>query len=67
MVQLTNSALRLAASELAISALRPTIYRPSRPVPRVTVPDQRDVDPARRPATRTPLTPERGKAPVKPS
>ena len=67
MVQLNQSALRMRARELAISALRPTIYRPSRPTPRVTTPDQRDADPVRRPGTRTTTTPERGNGTVKPS
>ena len=52
MVQLTESATRLRASELAISALRPTIYRPSRPTAQVTTTDPRDGDTARLPAKR---------------
>ncbi len=57
MVQLNESALRPGARELTVSALRPTIYRPSRPVPRATTPASRDGDSARRPAT-----PDRGAA-----
>ena len=49
MVQLNPSALRMGARELATSALRPTIYRPSRPSPRVKAPEVRDGDAARRP------------------
>ena len=66
MVQLTESAMRLVASELAISSLRPTIYRPSRPTPRLNAPDRSTSDTPRRPATR-PGTPERGNGTVKPS
>ena len=66
MVQLNESALRSGACELAISSLRPTIYRPSGPTPRVTTPDPRDGDSVRRPATR-PATPERSNGTVKPS
>ena len=63
MVQLSQSGLRLGSYDL-VSALRPTIYRPSRPTPRVT-PD-RDGDAPRPTAPRIP-TPERGKTVVKPS
>ena len=58
MVQLTDSALRMGALELAISSLRPTIYRPSRPVARIATPDPRDG--ARTPLPRT--TPDGGVA-----
>ena len=51
MVQLSESALRLGTRELAISSLRPTIYRPSRPAARVVTPEPRDG--ARSPAPRT--------------
>ena len=62
MVQLNESALRSGACELAISSLRPTIYRPSRPTPRVTTPEVRDGG-----STRRPPTPERSTGVVKPS
>ena len=62
MVQLNQNALRQGARDPMVSALRPTIYRPSRPSPRVTAPDPRDGDSARRPAT-----PERGKGVIRPS
>ena len=42
MVQLTESAPRTRTLELAISSLRPTIYRPSRPVARVVTTEPRD-------------------------
>ena len=67
MVQLTESALRMGSHELAISSLRPTIYRPSRPTSRVTTPEPRDGDAARRPAAPRRATPPRSTGPVKPS
>ena len=67
MVQLTERAMRLTTtSELAISSLRPTIYRPSRPTRRITTQDRHEGDNPRRPAAR-PATPERGNGTVEPS
>ena len=66
MVQLTERAMRLTASELSISSLRPTIYRPSRPTRRITTPE-RDGETARHPAAPRSATPERNNGVVKPS
>ena len=62
MLQLAESAVRLGAPELSISSLRPTIYRPSRPTPRIPATDPRDGD-----STRRTVTPERNTGIVKPS